>query len=220
MKNYFTLLALFFILTVNANEYYKATIYFTSGQQKEGFAELPSNKTLDNAIKLRETQDGKSGRYDFDTIDKIIYYTDSGNEYVFERMSVTMLYGSKKKPKEHTYKKKVWFLLVFADPAINHYYTGQSYYIDNEDRIITKTSDSSSKGVEMILAFKRPDEENPTRITAFLYGTVADGEEARFRRTAALYFRDEPELVERIKNKEFKADNVKALAKAYVQYKK
>ncbi|OIQ21829.1 MAG: hypothetical protein BM557_03275 [Flavobacterium sp. MedPE-SWcel] len=218
MKNIITLLLLFTALTVTAKDYYKAKILFLDKTIKEGYAELPSNKTFDNSIKFQETKKGKKTKYKFNKIDQIIYYTDSGNEYLFERRKRTMLYGSKENIKSRTPKKKHWFLVVFSNPIISYYYSGDTYSINNRDHLITKISDGGT-WASVNLSLKRQNEENPTLIGAFNYGAHVFGTERRFRKHTAHYFKDSPELVKRIQNKEFKIKDIVKLLEVYIQYK-
>ncbi|AXG73321.1 hypothetical protein DVK85_03380 [Flavobacterium arcticum] len=219
MKKILTLLFLFVAVIANAAKYYKSKIEFIDGSTKEGYAELPSNSMFDGAIKFRISKKEKSIRYDFDTIEYILYYTDSGRKHIFERKNIKSIYGSKKKPREHNFKSKYWSLLRFSDPVIKCYQTGENYYIDGEGEI-TVTIKNNIGLASTSICFLRPDEEILTMITTGdIKGANVLGRESKFRKSAAHYFKDVPELVERIRDKEFKAENIEELLKTYVAYK-
>ena len=219
MKKTLTLLFIFISLVANASKYYKSKIRFINGDIKEGYAELPTNKMLDNAIRFKESERGKTTKFKNDEIDNILYYTDSGNKYFFELRKLTMLFGSKKNIKENTKNARYWFLAVASNPAVTYYYFSQTYYIDSDDKIVAKSVDSSGMWATIVLAFKRPNEENPTMIGSLNYGAKVIGEEKRFRKFTAYYFKDEPNLVKRIENKEFKREDIEELIKAYANMK-
>ncbi|WP_159800186.1 hypothetical protein [Flavobacterium sp. MK4S-17] len=218
MKKIIILLFLFAAVIASANEYYSAKIKFLDGDVKEGYAELPSNQLLDNAIKFKESEKGKLIRYDFDIIQYIIYHTDSGKEYLFEWKNIKSIYGSKKNPKESNPTIKYWSLVAFANPAIKCYRTADVYYIDEEEEIqfIIKNNIGLAS---VSISFLRPNEEVPTMITSSnMESQNMLGRESKFRKSAAYYFKDIPELVKRIDNKELKAENIGELLKAYLVY--
>lgn len=220
MKKIITLLFLFVVVVAKAEKYYEAEIQFRNGELKNGYAELPSNSILEGAIKFRESEKGKIIRYDSDEIEYIAYSTDSGREYLFEYRNIKTIYGSKNNPREHTFKVKYWSLLTFADPVIKCYQTGENYHIDNEGEI-TLTLKSNIGMASTSISFLRPGEEVLTMITSSeTEGANALGRESKFRKSAAHYFKDVPELAKRIIDKEFKTDDIPELLKTYVLYKK
>ncbi|KAF2519934.1 hypothetical protein E0W68_01525 [Flavobacterium salilacus subsp. salilacus] len=218
MKKALILLFLFMAFVANANEYYKAKIQLLSGDVKEGYAELPSNRILDGAIKFKESEKGKTTKFKNDDIDIILYTTEAG-KYLFERRNTRIAIKSFGKEREKTYKSKSWLLVRFYDPLITYYWIGQTYLIDEEGDMVARTVDTSGTWADISLFYRRPGEDAPTLMASFSSITII-GAEKKFRKWAMLYFGEDNEIGQRIENKEFKIENMLELAKAYVAYKK
>ena len=215
MKKIITLLFLFFAVIANAAKYYEAKIEFNNGDVKKGYAILPSN--YDRVIYFRETEKGKNERYNSNLIDKITYYTDSGNEVIFIRTNLRGIRKSKKGIKEKVKKKKQWHVMAFSSDYISMYYLGHGYDIDeNNNRIIKKANNDLSL---ILLSLKRPNEKPVTVITADS-GTRFVVSEKSYLNSLIAYFEDVPELVERIENNEFRGGYFKQILEAYTEYKK
>lgn len=217
MKYLFTLTFVFVFLSVQSKPFYSAKITLVNGQKKEGFAHLPSNKMLDNAIRFKTNNSAKPEKIKEKDIDQIQYTTETGNNYVLVRNKTRRIMRFFGKVREDVSNKKAWLLLKFQHSKINYYYYAQSYKIDKEGAMIAKTVDRSGMWADIFLLLKRPNEEIPTIITSLSYGAVIIGKEKRFRKYSKIYFSDNKSLVKRIDDKEFKHDKMEDLIKAYIQ---
>lgn len=218
MKKNLFLFILLLCFTSYAAEKYKADVLFINGATANGYAELPSNKTTDGAINLSESKNGKSTRYKFEDIDKIVYHTDSGNKFLFVRSKIRQVWKTKRKTKERVRQFTQWHVLVSSTPYISMYYMGDKFYIDDNDNIVAVATQNSFRMGTIIVSFKRPEEELVTQIAIQVSGTFG-GQGKMFRQITAAYFSDVPELVQRIENKEFRVINYREVFEAYVQYK-
>ena len=220
MKQLFALLLVFYISHAQGSDYFKAKIVLTNGQRIEGFAQLPSNKFFDNSIRFKREKDGSSRKIKDKEIDKALYVTESGNEYLLERRNIRNILRSFGKVRENTTKKKFWILLSSHHSQINYYYYAMSYIINKNEVMIAKTVDRSGTWADVILLLKRPGETAPTMITSISYGAKIIGKEKKFRKYASIYFSEHPDLVKRIQDKEFEHDKMEALIEAYIALKK
>lgn len=205
-----------FALFAHSQKFYKAKLFFTNGDIKEGYAEIPTNKTFDSSVSFKAGEKGKATKIKDEEIDKAIYYSDNGNEFYFENTSVKQTFGKKM---ERTPKKKSWILITYHHPLITVYSYAQSYYIDKDGRMISQTIDYSGTWADIFICYKRPGEEVPTIITSFTQGAKIIGQQKQFRTAAKRYFNGDDNFISRIEQKEFSHDQVYEMAEAYVAYK-
>lgn len=218
MKKQLTFLALLLFISVNA-QFYKAEILLANGETRTGFSELPSNRLLDGSFNFKTDEKGRPESLKFKDVSKVTVSTDNGNTFVFDNLAIRQVIKSFGKVREKTSKNKSWMLVRYATPEITYYYAGQSYIIDGGN-MITKTTDNGGTWASIALLLKRPGEEAATSISAMTNGATIIGEESLFRKTAAAYFTGETKFIERIEKKEFKAEDLLPLVKAYIDYKK
>lgn len=219
MKCIFTLLFVLCFFNAQANDYYKAKIALVSGETLEGFAQLPSNKLLDNSIRFKSAKNQKSKKIKNKEIDKALYITESGNKYLLVRTKTRRILRSFGKVRENIIDKKVWLLLKYHHPKIDFYCHAQSYIINKEGIMIAKTVDRTGTWADIFLLLKRPNEVAPTIITSLSYGAKIIGKEKKFRKYSSIYFSDNESFVKRIKNKEFEHDKMSELIDAYILLK-
>lgn len=219
MKQLFSLLTIFISLNTFAQtDYFKAKIFLANGETTEGYAKLPHNAGFDNSVSFKETPETKSSTIKNDDIKSILYYTEQGNQYLFERLPVRTINKSFGKYYDKTEKKKTWMLLNFSDPLINFYYASSRYIIDESGNITMQSSDRSGTWAEILLLLKRPDEDSAAQMTTMTSIKVG-GLQSIFRKTASYYFQDQPEFAKRIEANEFAHDDIIRLAKYYIRYK-
>ena len=117
-------------------------------------------------------------------------------------------------------KKEYWSLVCYNSPAITAYHIADDYYINEEGILVSVLHASNQGGAGPVhLLLKRPNEADATLVGLdFLGRKGAFGVQSSCRKLASRYFKENAELVERIKNKEFKAEEIVELAKAYSKY--
>lgn len=214
MKHLYTVLIIFLSLTCDA-QYYHSKISLTNGQNKEGYAQLPTNDIFYDEIGFKENIDQKSTTIKNDEIEKITYYTENGIEYHFERKPVRQFFGKREKTTKH----KTWLIVIFSSPNITYYNEAKRYSINKEGHLISQSAMSYFFG-EIPLLFRRPDETVSTVICTQTSGnTTIIGKEKKFRKNAIRYFSGEDSFIKRIDAKEFKSENMLELAKAYTEFK-
>lgn len=216
MKHTLPILILLCTLGSYSQTLQKAKIFCTNGDIKEGYAEMPSNQLLNNAISFKADKQGKATKIKDEDIDKAIYYSDNGNEFYFENTPIRFTYGKKM---EKTQKRKDWLLITFHQPSITVFNYAQTYYIDKEGKMVSRSVDNSGTWADIFVCFRRPGEEIPTVITSFSQGAHIIGKDKQFRTAAIRYFEGDTKFCQRIEQKEFEHDQVRELAEAYVVYK-
>lgn len=209
MRNFYIILLLS-SLCMNA-QYYKAKLLMNYGGVKEGLAELPSNQLLDSNIKFKESVKANAEKIPHEDIQKILYTTDKGHQFLFERNNVVHLYKSFGKEMETEKLQKHWTLLFHQNKALNVYSLAQRYKIDKKGTMISITG-AHSMWEYVYFLYKRNEEDKAYIVSAkgFTNGQVKNAME--------MYFKDVPALVERIKDKEFKHFPVDEIADAYAEY--
>lgn len=215
MKKTFTLILLLAISIASAQtKYYKTKISLANGNETEGYAELPSNGSLDRAINYKKTEDAKSTRIKNDSILRITYLTDK-NSFTFERLPIRTLNKSFGKYYDNIAKSKTWLLVQSYNPIINTYLVSTKYSIEANGTMNAKTTDYSGMGADIVTYIKRPGETGALQL-GIMSSIKMMGLDSMFRKTASEYFKDAPELVKRIEAKEFGNDNLQELLNAYI----
>jgi hypothetical protein len=206
--------------TIQAQKFYTAKIIMNDGMQKSGFATLPVNGSFNKPIKFKSSKDGSAHNINNNDISGAIYTSDSGNEYLFER--IVMIYINKsfdeqKNGEKCDSSKKNWALVTSYSKNIMSYYLAQKYIIEKNGKLVSKTSNTGT-WADIFILFRRPNESCASMIGHIAYGAKIIGQEKKFRNVASEYFKDKPELVKRIKNKEFKSNEFQKLINAYNSY--
>ncbi|KGO94153.1 hypothetical protein [Flavobacterium subsaxonicum] len=212
MKHLLTLLTFFIALTAYSQTFYPAKVVFTNGKTTEGYAELPKNTTLNSSVRIKAGQKGKATNHKNDDIYQIVYTTKNGNQFLFERSTFREFRGD---DGEKVYEKKLWMFVKYQTSSIKYLNKALSYSINKDGDMILDAGSTGGTWAEIPLLFKRPNEDFATIITSMAFGATVLGTEKRFKKFARRYFNDEPTLVARIENGDFKSEQMYELAQAY-----
>lgn len=220
MKKIIFISILLLSIIVQAKEFYPAKLIMSDGNEKSGFASLPSNDIFQKSINFKESKNSKSNKIKNDDIFRVIYSIENGNQYLFERSGMIYIMKSfyENYNKMCNSAKKSWILATSYSKNIMTYNLAQKYAIDKNGNMISKSADRTGSWADIFLLVKRPNESCASMIGHIAFGAKIVGQEKRFRKSASIYFKDKNELVERINNKEFKSNEIEKLAKAYDGY--
>lgn len=210
MKKFYLTLILLSSLCANA-QYHKAKLLMASGNVKEGLAKLPSNKLFDTKIEFKLSKKGRMEKIDDDAIDKILYTSKKGTQFLFERNNVVHLHKQFGKEIKTEKKNKHWMLLFHSNNVIKGYSLSQRYKI-NKKGVMYSITGAHSIWEFVYFLLKRDKEDK---------GYIVSGKgfsNAQVRKAMAIYFKDTPAFVKRIKNKEFKKSTVTEVADEYAKY--
>ena len=203
------LVAIFLLSLFFANaQYYEAELLMINGSVKKGFAKLPSNKMMDKKIKFKRSKTGSVYKLKEDNISRIIFTSNKGIKFLFERTNVVDLHKSF--GKEHTYKRKrkSWILLVHKNPSIKAFYMSNTYVIDKDGVMISKNNHAAFNGVINFLVQK------PLETEAYIVSSTGFPS-SMTRKSMAIYFKDYPEFLKRINNKEFRGAEIEKIAEEF-----
>jgi hypothetical protein len=201
-------------MTCWSADYYKAKIILKDGKALEGYATLPMNTVLNNTVKYKTNKKSKKKKIKNKKISRAYYYID-GKEYLFERSRMTLSFKSTENNHKGSYQMiggEYWAFAVTRNPALNTYYVANRYYMDEEGEMYAKITQSLTILDSIYVLFKRPNEDYP-----FIITTYFNGANRMFRKQTIKYFANDPALVTRIKNKEFKSFDFDKLAEIYIQ---
>lgn len=208
------ILTLLINISAYSQKYYKVELNFTDGHVKSGYAIMPKFKA--KQVFFKELEIGKTSSIKSDDLSKISF-SIKGKTHIFERGHTEMIFiKNSGKLITNVSKKKRWLYLLIGDPKLNFYVEGTKYKIDEfgEITIINKVSGEIAP---IGYYFKKPSKEHFTYITSSVTGVFLNKTiENMFRNAASTYLNDNKELSIRIKNKEFKSNQVFDVYNAYI----
>lgn len=204
MRNLFLLVFVLSSIYGHA-QYYKAEILLKDGYSKTGYAKLPASRLLASGIKFKNSLDENSEKIEDDDIFQIIYTTDQGTDFLFERNHMVYLQKAFGKVWEKEIKTKAWMVLIHTNPVIQQFAAGQQFSISKDGENISITSKEAS----IYILFKKIRESNASIVDADLYSYSMK------RKALAIYFKDHPEFVKRIESKEFNRSSPSEIADAF-----
>lgn len=212
MKGILTILILFISYNIQAHEFYTAKVLLANGTVIDCKATLPENELVETSIKIKENDNKPATLIMSDEIYQILYVINDNN-YIFERHNMGLIKEAYQKHRTNNSSGKEWYLIISSDNFIKAYISAQNYYLDKGKGVISTYSFEGRNinfGTSYLL--KRKNENAPTVIS------MSNISYSQFRKWASEYFKEIPELVERINNKEFKKSEVGLLASAYSSY--
>ncbi|NND51862.1 MAG: hypothetical protein HKN54_05620 [Flavobacteriaceae bacterium] len=192
-------------------QYFEAKLLMVDGQIKEGLAKLPSNQLLDGNIEFKSSNKGELHKLSHENVSQILYTSKTGSQYLFENNNVLLLFKSFGKEYKKAKKNKHWMLLIHANSVLKEYSLAQRYKLDKKGRM-TSITGGNSFWSSIYFLLKKPDEDEASIVSGI---GLSNG---MVRKAMAIYFKDNPEFVKRIENKEFKKSNVKDVADEYAKY--
>lgn len=195
MKNILLVLLLFSTLqSLHAKRFIKAEIEYKNGSVKSGYVGFPIGG-YDKKISFRTKENSKTQKLESDKIFTITFANDG------ELVQLVRSYGKVyKNKKEKLSKNQFWGVLVGTCGEISLINEASSYKISKDGQFLLVYED----GHYPFIFLKKQDEKYAAAIsTNYKFATIGIGIKAFFRKNASKFFHDNPELVKKIKNKEF-----------------
>ncbi len=211
MRNVLTFILLLTSLFLQA-QYFQAQLQLTDGSILQGYAKLPSNKLFENSVKFKSTEKGKAEKIKDSELSKILITSKQGVQFLFERLNVVHLFKSLGKDYEMEKTKKHWQLRYHTNDVLNCYALAQRYKLDKNGTMHSITG-ANSMWEFLYFTLQRHEEDKTYIVNAKGFS------HKQVRKAMALFFKDHPEFVERIENKDFKNANVSDVADAYAALK-
>lgn len=210
-------LVLFLVLysASHSQTFYKAELIFTNGDSETGYAKVPD--ATKNEVSFKQTPDAKPVKYKSDDLYTITFTTENGNSYTLERAVSKMIrlkMTGEITTQLNNYKE--WYFRQYTDTKLNFYSAAEKYKINHKGEF-KFSSEGQTEFPDINFYLKRPSEEELTYITARVSGMQLFKEKS-FREVASTYLSDNKDLAERIKDKEFKSDQISDLYHIYISY--
>lgn len=197
------LILLFCINSVYSQYYCKAEIIFNNDKKLEGLVDLPYR--YHKNILYKSDENSRHRKIPSDSISKITIISNDGKIYKLENIWLD--------------KKYQGLVLLVVEGYTNLYYAGDGILIDKEHNLIPTSSYVSGKTQPVFYYFiKRRNERVVTLLAITSPSVTMFGKAKTFRKAAAHYFNDWPELVIRLNNKEFTDKDVEKVVKLYNQH--
>lgn len=217
MRSLLTVIFVFSMITAQAKKYFPATIIMIDGKEQKGYASMPTNKLFGDAVRFKLNDGDKAQKLDEDRVHRIFFELEDGNKFLFEHSGWTYITKNKfeRQIEKCKGKKKRWLLATFINKDITSFKMATDYYVDKNNNLISKVTDNSGTWASLLLLVKRPKDKCAAVIGEIPFGATVIGRESRFRKLASAFFQDQPKLVERIKNKEFKSEQIVEVVIAY-----
>lgn len=212
LKSYFLLIFLSIVHVVSGSIFQSGKVIYLNGDIKTGFLAIPSNadvKTIEfktgianNQIELIQSSDLKY----------ISVQSEDGNNFLFERISYAYKIGAKP-------KKPVWLFTILTGYA-TLYMTGTEYVTDKKGNVVLQYSYYVGRDVVSYNYFIKKGNEDIAYYFGMTGGSNMLGLNSYLRKVTIPYLVDYPELVARIKNKEFTHKDYKGIVQLYNEYMK
>ncbi len=203
---------LFILLLVpamlSAQKYLPGRVEFKNGKTIDCLLKIPSNPS-DKMIETRLSEKAKTVKYESDKLSKVIVTSRNGATYELSRENMPRLLSKK--------TDEVW-LLVAVKGYATLYSLGNGFKINKKGEMIVVAQGAQHVAGDFYFLVKRPDEKVTTIIGLYTEQLTINMHRT-FRKLSAEYFKDCPELVKRIENKEFKVLDCGEMVMEYNKYK-
>lgn len=203
MKKLFVLLGLFLVQSLAfAGKYQNVKIILQNGKELEGLATLPENPSP-VPILFKEDKDAKPQSINCDNIKTLVYTI--GNDKIsktieFDRVSV-YLNKSDKMP------QKVWLQVSTRGEVTLYTYDGIDIY--------TGVNSTTTVFQKYWLCCRAGEE-----VATFIASTASKNKKDAFVSAALEYFKDAPELTEKIKSNQYQWSDMDQIVDEYNERKK
>jgi hypothetical protein len=212
MKFYFFIALILISSFAFGQVFQKATITYLNGEVKKGFVLIP-RKPTEKSIKYKLSRNiSTEERIKSEELKYIVIESDEGNKYVLERIPIAL------KPRSKP-TKPCWLLVKVA--GYGTLYIGADYFVaDNMGNVDVVAVGGGHSGPATFNYYLKKGNLD----VAYYMGMTSPGGmlglNALLRKTAEMNLSDYPELVERIKNKEFTHNDIPAIIMIYNDYMK
>ncbi len=216
MKHYLFLMIFSISASISAKEnFLKCKIFFANTNVVEGFATLPTNKSMENKIRYKaKLKSSNVVKIDGSKLDRIIYYIDDSPRVFYNTKFYKTMLDDKNKIRKKIFRP-YWVLSAFMDDDLFVYWLSEDYRVSNKGKLVCYSDSNMALGdYETVILVKRPDEDIPTMFSFHSTGYITNGDKF-FKRIAQAYFEKDKKILRRIKKNEFSLERYDELIRAY-----
>jgi len=183
--------------TANAADFIRVKFTYLNGEEHTGYAKHVVISPI-KYILFKPTKDAKKEKILSDKLKTIIYYYKSGKIIEYDRMRMYQTAGHKKPSKRFYWLEVIKrdYLTMYRGIATRH----------NENRSVKMGPEPPNR------LFHRAGEDAATFISL---GFKTINGNSVFKFSAQRYFKDYPELAQKIKNKEYRWDDIEEVMEVY-----
>jgi hypothetical protein len=206
VKTCFTLLLLVcWMNLVNAQKFFKGQLTYKDNKIVVGLINMPATPS-DKKIKFKINESADPEKINSDLIRFITITSDNGKSCTLEHVELS--------------KKEGWaFCFLVLEGYANLYLTGDGISTDKHGNVTPTSSYVSGRSMpEYYYMIKRKSEKYLTTLAITSPSKTMLGKAKAFRKMAVEYFKDYPELVKRINDKEFTEEDVPQVVSIYNEH--
>lgn len=185
--------------TINAADFIPVKLIYLNGEEQTGYAKHVSIGPIKHIL-FKTTENAKKQKILSNNLKTIIYSYSNGTKIEYDRMRMYQT-GADKKP-----SKRFYWLEVIKRDYLTMYRGIAQRLTFNENRSVKMGPEPPNR------LFHRAGEDGATFIS--LGFKVLNGNSV-FKFSAQRYFKDYPELSKKIKNKEYKWDDIEEVMELY-----
>lgn len=188
------------VLTISiwAAKFYPAVVTYKDGKQLNGMAKMPSD-FFDKKIAYKSSENSDVEKLESEKIKNITYTVDDTTKVEYDRMCA--LRGKKL----DKLNDEMWMVAMIRGKATLYYYdivfsyTNANGYHSSTDRYFGCIREN----------------EKGTTLLIWVIGGISVNTNALFKSRAPIYFSDNPELAEKIKDKSYKWKSIEEVVTEY-----
>ncbi|WP_034261029.1 hypothetical protein [Altibacter lentus] len=215
MKNTITALGITFLFllfsnnaqaqfNVNTNPFWEGEIVMLDGRIKTGYIQVPAI-AAEKKISYKETKGSSAESVDRKEIARIKVISENGNHFYFDNLPI----GSVTKDKV---SKKRYLLLTHASNNFVSFYVMSQYKVNKRSGTIDFVSSYvQGKDIPTFSYYMSKGDKTDAKL---YYMTKQLG---GIKKDAELHFKEDPELVKLIENKELKGDDISEIIKRFLE---
>ncbi len=193
----------FFSQNINTNPYWEGQILLTNGTVKKGLVKVPNSKSV-TGVSIKSSESGSAERIPEKEIQAVMVTSDTGKSYLFERMPiVTTLKGNASLGNS-------FLMATNKNDYVTFYILSSAYKVNKKTGTISTVAKGNAYNAPAFYYFIRKKGKEKANL---FYATNMIG---GLNKSAKVHFTEIPDLIKRVKNREFKQKNIDDLIAAYI----
>ncbi|WP_010422529.1 hypothetical protein [Anaerophaga thermohalophila] len=202
--------SLTYAISIGGNKYLEGKILLEDGSVMEGFVKVP-NIPRKNNISFKTEKKAKAQTIDSELIASILVKTKTNKIYRFDNLKVDV----RRKADEPNISNRKFFLMVMTEGYATLYLAANGYKTHKSGNILVEATYQQGTLPTYNYYIRKRGEQVATIFTQTSNSGTMFGLNKMLIKRSEMLLADDPELVERIKSKEFKHVDVIELINIY-----